>query len=276
MTASTPVRLATFNVLHGRTVGDRGPVAVGALVEAVAALDAEVTVLQELDRFQERSGRVDQARAVAEALGPVEWRYASAFHARAREGRGWVRERSEPGLRVYGPPGTGHDGTAPSHGIALLSRLPVHHWRARRFAEPPVAALLPSPSPRGLRVVRDHPRVALAAVLEGRRGPFTAVALHLSFVPGWNVRQLLAVRKWIADLPQPQVLLGDLNLPGTVPTTVLGCGWHPTARARTFPAHHPRLQLDHILTTGPGPRQPVRMARPPISDHRPLVVELSL
>ncbi|MFI5531943.1 endonuclease/exonuclease/phosphatase family protein [Kitasatospora sp. NPDC051853] len=277
MIESAPVRLATFNVLHGRAAADGpGPVGAGALVEAVAALDAEVTVLQELDRFQERSGRVDQARAVAQAIGPVEWRYASAFHARAREGRGWVRERSEPGLRVYGPPGTGHDGTAPSHGIALFSQLPVREWRARRFAEPPVAALLPATGRTGLRVVRDHPRVALAAVLDGRRGPFTAVALHLSFVPGWNVRQLLAVRKWIADLPRPHVLLGDLNLPGTVPTAVLGKDWHPTTRARTFPAHHPRLQLDHILTSGPAPDRPARAQRLPVSDHLPLVAELPL
>ncbi|MFJ8043498.1 endonuclease/exonuclease/phosphatase family protein [Kitasatospora sp. NPDC096147] len=276
----SPVRLATFNVLHGRVPGDDGsPVAVEPLVEAVAALDAEVTVLQELDRRQPRSGRTDQARVVAEALGVADWRYASAFHARARPGRSWARARTAPGLRVYGPPGTGPGGELPSHGIALLSRLPVRHWRARRLAEPPVAAVLPATGRAGLRVVRDHPRVALAAVLEGRRGPFTAVALHLSFVPGWNVRQLLAVRSWIEDLPRPHVLLGDLNLPGRVPAAVLGRDWCGTARTPTFPAHRPRLQLDHVLTSGLGPHgplPPVRVPRPTVSDHLPLVVELPL
>ncbi|MFD4660873.1 endonuclease/exonuclease/phosphatase family protein [Kitasatospora sp. NPDC058444] len=150
MIGSAPVRLATFNVLHGQRLPDDGrpPTAASGtapihpLVDAVVSLDADVVALQELDRFQERSGRVDQARAVAEATGAAHWRYASAVHARSLPGRTWVRDRSEPGLRVYGPQGVGHHGEVPSHGIALLSRLPVLSWRARRFGEPPVAVPL--------------------------------------------------------------------------------------------------------------------------------------
>ncbi|MEU8925636.1 endonuclease/exonuclease/phosphatase family protein [Kitasatospora sp. NPDC048545] len=307
MIGSVPVRLATFNVLHGRQLLDDGrqatqasdTVTVHPLVDAVASLDADVVALQELDRFQLRSGRVDQARALAEATGAVDWRYASAFHARAVPGRSWARDRSEPGMRVYGPPGTGHDGGAPSHGIALLSRLPVLSWRARRFGAPPVAVPLPVAGRAGLTVIRDHPRVALAAVLRGPRGPFTAVALHLSFVPGWNVRQLLAVQGWIAGLPRPHLLLGDFNIVGAVPAATLGAagllpssrpstprsavpptrsGWRRLARVRTFPSHRPLVQLDHVLAAGLGAHQPVsvRAPRMPISDHRPVVVELDL
>ncbi|MCU7820848.1 endonuclease/exonuclease/phosphatase family protein [Kitasatospora sp. DSM 101779] len=307
MTGSALVRLATFNVLHGRRILDDGrpsPTAPGTatvqpLVDAVASLGADVLALQELDRFQERSGHVDQARAIAAASGAADWRYASAFHARAVPGRSWVRDRSEPGLRVYGPPGSGHDGEVPSHGVALLSRLPVLSWRARRFTAPPVALPLRVAGRRGLTVIRDHPRAALAAVLEGPRGPFTAVALHLSFVPGWNVRQLLAVRRWIADLPRPHVLLGDFNLVGAIPAATLGAaellspsrysaprpaasrprpGWRDPARVPTFPSHRPVVQLDHVLATGLGPHrtESAWAPRTPISDHRPLVVELPL
>ncbi|MFF2542942.1 endonuclease/exonuclease/phosphatase family protein [Kitasatospora sp. NPDC058063] len=307
MIGSALVRLATFNVLHGqRFPADGHPPTTASgdatarpLVDAVASLDAEVVALQELDRFQQRSGRVDQARAVAEATGAADWRYASAFHARALPGRTWVRDRSEPGLRVYGPPGAGHDGEVPSHGIALLSRLPVLGWRARRFGAPPLAVPLRLPGRAGLTVIRDHPRVALAAVLQGRRGPFTAVALHLSFVPGWNVGQLLAVHRWIADLPRPHVLLGDFNIVGTIPALALGAaellspsgsskprpigppsrsGWRQPARVRTFPSHRPLVQLDHVLAAGLEPHRAasVRAPRTPISDHRPLVVELPL
>ncbi|MFE4601544.1 endonuclease/exonuclease/phosphatase family protein [Kitasatospora indigofera] len=309
MTGPALLRLATFNVQHGRRIPDEGRpsatadtatasdsatdvAAVQPLVDAVASLDADVVALQELDRLQERSGRIDQARAIAEATGAADWRYASAFHARSVPGRRWVTDRSEPGLRVYGPQGTGHDGTVPSHGIALLSRLPVLDWRARRFAAPPVALPLRVAGRAGLTVIRDHPRAALAAVLEGRRGPFTAVALHLSFVPGVNVRQLLAVHGWIADLPRPHVLLGDFNLFGAIPAATLGAagllspsrlrqdrsGWRGLARARTFPAHRPLLQLDHILATGLGAHRPEsgRAPRMPVSDHRPLTVELPL
>ncbi|MER8185912.1 endonuclease/exonuclease/phosphatase family protein [Kitasatospora sp. NPDC094015] len=304
MTETAPVRLATFNVLHGRRhLGDgrpsltaTGTATVGPLVDAVAALGAEVVALQELDRFQERSERVDQARAVAEAVGAADWRYASALHAGAEPGRTWVLDRSEPGLRVYGPPGTGHDGVSPSHGVALLSALPVLTWRARRFTAPPVALPLRVAGRAGLTVIRDRPRAALAAVLEGRRGPFTAVALHLSFVPGWNVRQLLAVHRWIADLPRPHVLLGDFNLVGAVPAVTLGAAellrpsgpagrrarWHDLVRRPTFPSHRPAVQFDHILAAGLGPQQPYRpqavhdAQTPPISDHLPVVVELAL
>ncbi|WP_259464549.1 endonuclease/exonuclease/phosphatase family protein [Streptomyces sp. TLI_171] len=296
MIDSAPVRLATFNVLHGRqvladgrpSVTAEGTATVGPLVEAVAALDADVLALQELDRFQPRSGRVDQARALAEALEVADWRYGSALHARSVPGRTWEVDRSEPGLRVYGPPGVGHDGESPSHGVALLSRLPVLEWRARRFTAPPVALPLRTAGRAGLTVIRDRPRAALAAVLAGPRGPFTAVALHLSFVPGWNLRQLLAVHRWIADLPRPHLLLGDLNLPGALPAAALRAadrsarrppsGWRDLARAATFPAHRPRLQLDHILAGGPGPDVPTAVRSPAmtISDHRPLVVELSL
>ncbi|MCP2313648.1 endonuclease/exonuclease/phosphatase family protein [Kitasatospora paracochleata] len=297
MNGSALVRVATFNVLHGRQVLDDGrpslttpgTATVQPLVDAVAALDADVVALQELDRFQERSDRADQARAVAAATGAAAWRYASAFHARSLPGRVWRPDSSEPGLRVYGPPGAGHDGRAPSHGVALLSRLPVLSWRARRFSAPPLALPLPVAGGAGLTVIRDHPRAALAAVLEGPRGPFTAVALHLSFVPGWNVRQLLAVHRWIADLPRPHVLLGDFNLGGTLPTAVLGAaelrspstprpGWRDLARVPTFPAHRPRVQLDHILATGLDSPRPnsAQAPRMPVSDHRPLVVELPL
>lgn len=316
MTGPALLRLATFNVLHGRQIPDEGRPSAPAthpatapgtdcaaacasdlatvqpLIDAVASLDADVVALQELDRLQERSGRVDQARAIAEATGAADWRYASAFHARSVPGRRWVTDRSEPGLRVYGPRGAGHDGTVPSHGVALLSRLPVLDWRARRFAPPPVALPLPAPGRAGLRVIRDHPRAALAAVLEGPRGPFTAVALHLSFVPGWNVRQLLAVHGWIAGLPRPHVLLGDFNLFGAIPAATLGAagllfpsrsrqgrsGWRGLARARTFPSHRPLLQLDHILAAGLGTHRPEsgRAPRMQVSDHRPLTVELPL
>ncbi|MFJ9518505.1 endonuclease/exonuclease/phosphatase family protein [Kitasatospora sp. NPDC101801] len=297
MIDSAPVRLATFNVLHGRQAGADGrpstapgSATVGPLLDAVAALDADVVALQELDRFQDRSGSVDQARAIAEATGATDWRYVSALHARSRPGRIWEPDRSEPGMRVYGPPGTGHDGTAPSHGVALLTSLPVLAWRARRFTAPPVA--LPVAGRAGLTVIRDRPRAALAAVLQGRRGPFTAVALHLSYVPGWNVRQLLAVPGWIADLPRPHVLLGDFNLGGAIPTAALDAAgllsrsrsatpraaWRSAARVRTFPAHRPLVQLDHVLVAGLDLFRPAPMRAPgmPISDHRPLVVELPL
>lgn len=279
------MRFATFNVLHGLPVRDGRPApfpggaAAGEpLARAVASLDADVLALQELDRFQERSGRVDQAAAAATASGARDWRYASAVHGRSVPGTGWVRDPAEPGLRVYGPGDAARGNCPPSHGIALATRLPVREWRALRLRPSPVGFPLRVPGVAGLRMTSDQPRCALAAVLEGARGPFTVVAVHLSFVPGWNVGQLVTVRRWIAGLPRPHLLLGDLNLVGPVPALALGGAWRALARTRTYPSHRPVVQFDHVLAAGVG-RADVRSSGAPVvrvSDHRPLVVDLEL
>ncbi|MFJ8137480.1 endonuclease/exonuclease/phosphatase family protein [Streptomyces sp. NPDC096013] len=281
------VRCATFNVLHGRPIDPDGrPTAAlpgdpsTPLAEAVASLDADVVALQEVDRLQERSGGVDQAAVAAEAMTARDWRYATALHCRSVPGRGWVLDPAEPGMRVYGP--DARQPQVPSQGVALLSRLPVREWHALRLPAAPIGMPLRVAGRAAPVLARDQARAALAAVIEGPHGPFTAVAVHLSFVPGWNIGQLRTVRRWIAGLPQPQLLMGDFNLVGALPRFTLNAsarrGWRGSARQATFPSHRPLVQLDHILLNGLG-EDAVRAARVPrtaISDHRPLVVELSL
>jgi len=291
------VRIATFNVLHGRPRDDCPPASRATLgtmeaplAEAVASLDADILALQELDRFQQRSGDVDQARVAAEAMGAMDWRYASALHGRAMQGVGWVRDQLEPGLRMYGPQDAAVP-DCPSHGIALLTRLPVIAWRARRLAPAPTGLPLRVVGRRGLTMVRDQPRAAIAGVLQGPRGPYTVVATHLSFVPGWNLGQLAALHRWIADQPRPHVLLGDLNLIGPLPRALLAGAeladgvrqrgrlehrWHDLARIPTYPAQRPAVQFDRVLAAGVPTAAVHAVHAPitPISDHRPVVVDL--
>ncbi|MFI6443173.1 endonuclease/exonuclease/phosphatase family protein [Kitasatospora sp. NPDC050543] len=320
------LRIATFNLLHGQPLAPDGsplpfPAEAGdPLTEAVAALDADVLAIQEVDRHQDRSGRVDQAAVAAKAMGAADWRFAAALHGRPAPVAGWLPEPSVTGLQVYGPAEVATATDLPSYGTALLTRLPVLHWRARRFAPAPFGLPLRVAGRRGLTPVPDEPRAALAAVLQGDRGPFTVVAAHLSFVPGWNMAQLAGIRRWISDLPQPYLVLGDFNLVGAVPRTVLGGatalersnprervrelraarrtravqleprrrrvreprarlqGWYDLARTPTYPSHRPAVQFDHVLAIGV-PRSAVGPARAPragVSDHRPLVVEVSL
>ncbi|MGH1553387.1 hypothetical protein ACRAWF_19805 [Streptomyces sp. L7] len=75
--------------------------------------------LQEVDRFQERSGRVDQAAVAAVALGALDWRYATALHSRFVPGRGWVNDPAEPAPRIHGTEAL--EPQVPSQGVALLS-----------------------------------------------------------------------------------------------------------------------------------------------------------
>jgi endonuclease/exonuclease/phosphatase family metal-dependent hydrolase len=225
-------------------------------------LDADVLALQEVDRFQDRSGRVDQAQVAAEAMGATSHRFVPLV-------------RGTPGARGWQlvPPPPADD--EPSYGIALLSRPAVAEWHVLRLgrARGRYPIIVPTARPN-LVWIPDEPRAAVVAVLENPR--ITVAATHLSFVPGVNVLQLRRLRAALAGLPGPRVLLGDLNLPGRTPARVLG--WRPLVTGPTFPASAPRLQIDHALADALPPqadRTPL-ITQLPFSDHRAVSVDVAL
>jgi endonuclease/exonuclease/phosphatase family metal-dependent hydrolase len=259
------VRLATFNLMHGRSLSD-GRVDPLRLRAAVQAVDADVLGMQEVDRDQPRSGGADLAALAAEAMRG-QYRFTPALVGTPgevyRPAIGTVSE-----IDVVGEP---------HYGVALVTRLPVRSWHVTRLAAAPVRAPVYVPGPAGgLIVVGDEPRVLLAAVLDTPTGPMTVATTHLSFVPGWNARQLRRVVRALRVLPAPRLLLGDLNLPGRL--AALASGWKMLARRATYPSPAPRLQFDHVLLDprGGAAVPPVRAVDTPavdLSDHRPLVVE---
>lgn len=258
------MRLATFNLLHGRSLTD-GLVDPDRLTAAVNALDADILALQEVDRDQSRSGNLDLTAVAARALDAPEHRFAAAVV-------GTPGEQFRP-LR-HDDDGHGE----PCYGIGLVSRHPVRSWQVTRLRPAPVRSPIYVPGPGGgLILLRDEPRVVLAAILDTPHGPLTVAATHLSFVPGWNALQLRRVVRALRTLPAPRILLGDLNLPAG-PAHLLS-GWRPLGRRPTYPAAAPRVQLDHILADRHGldrlpPVTAVDTPRSTISDHRPLVVDL--
>ncbi|MFJ6197946.1 endonuclease/exonuclease/phosphatase family protein [Micromonospora sp. NPDC092111] len=258
------MRLATFNLLHGRSLTD-GLVDPDRLTAAVRTLDADVLALQEVDRDQSRSGNLDLTAIAARALDAPEHRFAAAVV-------GTPGEQFRP-LR-HDDDGHGE----PCYGIGLVSRHPVRSWQVTRLKPAPVRSPIYVPGPGGgLMLLRDEPRVVLAAVLDTPHGPLTVAATHLSFVPGWNAHQLRRVVKALRALPAPRILLGDLNLPAG-PARLL-TGWRPLGRHPTYPAAAPRVQLDHILADRHGldrlpPVTAVDTPHSTISDHRPLIVDL--
>jgi endonuclease/exonuclease/phosphatase family metal-dependent hydrolase len=258
------VRLATFNVLHGRSLTD-GLVDPDRLTAAVAALDADVLALQEVDRDQSRSGHLDLTAVAARALHAPHHRFAAAVVGTPGEKFRALRHDDD-----------GHG--EPCYGIGLISRYPVRSWQVTRLKPAPVRSPVYVPGPGGgLILLDDEPRVVLAAVLDTPHGPLTVAATHLSFVPGWNARQLRQTVRALRALPAPRVLLGDLNVPAGAARLI--SGWRPLGRCPTYPAGQPRVQLDHILADRHAVAQlpPVTAVTTPlstISDHRPLLVDL--
>lgn len=251
------MRLATFNVLHGRSpVDDR--VDLPRFASAVATLDADVLALQEVDREQPRSGSADLMALAAEAGG-----YPHARFVPALTGLPGTWQPARDG----GPP----DG--PAYGVALLSRVPVRSWRtvrlpALRFPVPVWFTGRTRP-----QLVRDEPRVAVVADLETAGGPLTVVSTHLSFLEGWNVVQL---RRLVSQLAaEPRLLLaGDLNMPPH--RARRASGLRPMAPGMTFPAAAPLRQLDHVLGRGGMEADDPRVWDLPLSDHRALSLEVQV
>jgi endonuclease/exonuclease/phosphatase family metal-dependent hydrolase len=99
------------------------------------------------------------------------------------------------------------------------------------------------------------------------------VTTHLSYVPGWAQLQLRHIRRSVAGVDGPLVLMGDLNMAGRTPSRVTG--YRSLAEHPTFPLAAPTRQLDHILARRVAGR--VRSSEAPqlpLSDHRALVVDL--
>lgn len=253
------MRLATFNLLHGRSLSD-GTVHADRVHAAIADLDADILGLQEVDRAQPRSGHLDLTAIAADALGARTHRFAAAVVG--TPGETWQPWRSDD------------DNIHPLYGIALVSRYPVLRWQITTLPGAPVRSPVYT-GDDGLRLLKDEPRVMLAAVLDTPIGALTVATTHLSFVPGWNLRQLRHAVRALRVLPGPRVLLGDLNMP-TGPVRAV-TRWRTLGRAPTFPSATPRAQLDHILADPGfdlGRVVQVATPHPPVSDHRPLVVQL--
>lgn len=248
------MRLATYNILHGRAVSDSASHLSESvaddpelLLKAIGRLDADVIGLQEVDKFQPRSRTLDQTRLIAESLEAPEWRFVPTVIGTPGGRLGF---RSATHTEIMESATTAAIPPEPEYGISLISRFPVSSWRVKVFPPAPFSLPLMVQSDRKPQMVRvrDEQRAAIAAQVESPLGRLTVVTAHLSFVPGFNVRQLRRLRAWIADMPRPLILMGDFNLPGSVPRTTSRLTELVTQP--TFPSYRPRIQFDHIMADG--------------------------
>ena len=116
------------------------------------------------------------------------------------------------------------------------------------------------------------PRAAQLITMElPGRGPLRIANTHLTHRLLSPVQLLRLVRRLEAD-DIPTVIVGDLNMP--MPLTGFAVGYTPAVSGRTFPAHRPLLQLDHILASRQVARCGGEVLPPAGSDHLPVRARL--
>jgi endonuclease/exonuclease/phosphatase family metal-dependent hydrolase len=147
-------------------------------------------------------------------------------------------------------------------GIAVVSRR-----RARLVNTIPVGDVPADPAMR---------RCALHVALDVDGHDLDLVAVHLSSrLPYAPPMQLRRLRRQLPPPERRTVIAGDFNLWGPAVTTMLP-GWRRAVRGRTWPAHRPHSQIDHVLVRDDVDVVDAAVLDEVGSDHRPVRVTLRL
>lgn len=273
------MRLTSWNLLHGVRIPPTelpNPKQNQSLLAiSIANLGSDILALQEVDFYLERSGNLNQVGEVAALLGAPYWGFAPSVIGSPDEK--WRGTRATDQKVVTDGMNIAQKITTPAYGIGLISKMAIKSWHRLDLKAAPFGLFMALPVDGKLKrlYLPDHPRSALAAVLENG---WLIVNTHLSFVPIFNIFQLLKIKRWIKKLPVRDktkiILMGDFNLPFGF--LVKGLNWNSLAKQKTFPSWGPRLQIDFILSQKVASEDVTRhdLAHGGISDHLPLTVDI--
>lgn len=214
------------------------------VVTACRQLDADVLILQE--SWAPDTGEPSHHELVADALD-------MAVVCDTSLARG-----------VLGPPpvitgrATHSSGVGGWH-LAALSRVPVR-----------LATVIPLPHlPFDYA---DRAVLALEVDLAGTSLHVRGTHLpHLEYGAHLTTRGL---RRTLPPVDEPGAFLGDMNMWGWTIDRMVPAGWRRVVRGKTWPAHRPHSQIDHLLVT---PRVEAVWSEvgPNLgSDHRPIRARL--
>jgi endonuclease/exonuclease/phosphatase (EEP) superfamily protein YafD len=122
---------------------------------------------------------------------------------------------------------------------------------------------------------RDPRNCVLALRLDVGGTPLWFVGVHLTtgLLPFGSFRQLRALRPLLPE--GPMVIAGDHNLWYPPSQLLLGSSFKPAVRGKTWPAHRPRHQIDHIWARGVDVLSGELLPATP-SDHLPITARLRL
>ena len=236
------VTLGSLNLHMGRGSGGHNAPFYD-VVTACKEIDSDVLVVQEA---WVPDGAEGDVLAVAEGLG---YTVAATFAV--------ARAECHDQVRLMGRDGDDGDG---DWVVAVLSRLPVR-----------AAGIVPLPP----QLPRDPGRRALVrAVVDVDGAPFTVLGTHLPLLkdPVWRLRP--ALRAALPGPDEPAAFVGDMNMWGWCVDVMTGRGWRRAVRGRTYPAHRPHSQTDHILVNRGVTVVSSEVVPQVMSDHRPVRARL--
>ena len=237
--AVATLHVATWNPRHGR--GPHGGVDLGAIAARIAAMDADVVAVQEVDRRQRRSGNADQIGELAHRLG---WhgQFAATIVAGARGMRAAVTHDADDG--------------GPAYGIGLLSRHPLNA---------PTTLVLPPAN-------ADEPRVLLRAAVSTAAGDVGVGVTHLSWKPGRPGNSFARSSPRPGTATVPRCSLGTSTCPTSCwlspRTTPAGVPSAAAQRSRLSTGPAARPHPDPWRTPDRRPRRPGRHQRSPRAPRR--------
>ena len=245
-----------------------------------AELAPDLIGIQECDYLLKRTENAHQIADIATSIGAPYFAFAPCIIG--TPGETWrklnVSDRKIIANSDSSPsPSLSHEG---GYGIGIASKIEVKQWHRLDLGNSPVGAPLLIPGdesgPGKMRpiYIRDEPRVALAATLANG---YTVINTHLSFVPGFNLRQLRKLKRWAAELEKTTgtiaIIMGDLNLPKNLP--VVASQWKSLATQATYPSWGAKIQFDYILTKDSVKKlKVIPTTATGISDHLPITVEI--
>jgi endonuclease/exonuclease/phosphatase family metal-dependent hydrolase len=212
------------------------------VVRLIRSFNADIVVVAE-------SWRDDNGRGVLDPLTD------DGYHIENVEQMPLVLRHDRSGIRD----------AAPREGmweIAVCSRFPVLSRREIVMGGP--------------RTDPFNGRVALSVILDVAGTPVEVVGLHTSS-KFWRLAPLRHLRKVKREMTNdmPQILAGDFNFWGP-PIAMLMPGWHRPVRGRTYPAHRPHSQIDHVLVRGALESLEGEVLPATPSDHRPVRARLRM
>jgi endonuclease/exonuclease/phosphatase family metal-dependent hydrolase len=241
--AERSARVLVYNMHAGKDAS--GIDNLQRIATLVDSLDADIVLLQEVDRNTTRSGKVDQPATLARLTG-----YHVAF-------------------------GKSLDYQGGEYGIAILSRWPITF-------DTTVPLPIDPPQPRSGGSY--EPRAALRATIAAPSGPLAVVNTHLdaSGDDRWRrqeIRRVIAIVDSLRTRGIPTLAGGDINSTpeSEVQATARGAGLRDawlicgTGDGLTYPAASAVKRIDYLYLTGSATCTGAVVVESQASDHRPVL-----